>query len=52
MTCTVNRGEIEFTPRRYPGLSTMAGYPAGLLVRGTMPPVTGSSRAGKPRGGA
>lgn len=27
MTCTVGRGEIEFTPRRYLGLSEMAGYP-------------------------
>jgi hypothetical protein len=52
MTCTVSPGEIEFTSRRYPGLNTMAGYPAGLLVRGTMPPATGSSRAGEPRGGA
>jgi hypothetical protein len=52
MTCTVHLGEIEFTPQRYSGLSTMAGYPAGVLVRGTIPPATGSSRVGEPRGGA
>jgi hypothetical protein len=49
MTCTVNPGEIEFTPRRYLGLSTMAGYPAGTRHDA---PATGLSRAGRPRGGA
>jgi hypothetical protein len=52
MTCTVSRGEIEVAPRRDLGLRKMAGYPACLLVRGTMPPATGSSRVGRPRGGA